>query len=103
MVTPGIGAPPSLPNVPTTAEVGLAGVNATSWFALFAPAGTPQPVIDKLAADVKTVVQDPAFKKKAEEQGATADYMAPKALAAMTASDLKNWAEVVKSANIQAE
>lgn len=94
---------PSLPNVPTTAEVGLPGVNATSWFALFAPAGTPQPVIDKLAADVKTVVQDPAFKKKAEEQGATADYMAPKALAAMTASDLKNWAEVVKSANIQAE
>lgn len=94
---------PSLPNVPTTAEVGLPGVNATSWFALFAPAGTPQPVIDKLAADVKTVVQDPAFKKKAEEQGATADYMAPKALGTMVAGDLKNWAGVVKSANIQAE
>lgn len=94
---------PSLPNVPTTAEVGLPGVNATSWFALFAPAGTPQAVIDKLAADVKTVVQDPAFKKKAEEQGATADYMAPKALGTMVAGDLKSWAGVVKSANIQAE
>ena len=94
---------PSLPNVPTTAEMGYPGVNATSWFALFAPAGTPQAVIDKLTADVKTVVQDPAFKKKAEEQGATADYMAPKALGTMVAGDLKNWAGVVKSANIQAE
>ena len=60
-------------------------------------------MIDKLTADVKTVVQDPAFKKKAEEQGATADYMAPKALGTMVAGDLKNWAGVVKSANIQAE
>lgn len=94
---------PSLPNVPTTAEVGLPGVNATSWFALFAPAGTPQQVIDKLAADVKQVVQDPAFKKKAQEQGAMADYMAPKDLGAMVASDLKSWAAVVQSANIQAE
>ena len=94
---------PSLPNVPTTAEVGLPGVNATSWFALFAPAGTPQLIIDKLAADVKKVVEDPAFKKKAEEQGSVADYMAPKALGAMVTSDLSNWAGVVKSANIQAE
>lgn len=94
---------PSLPQVPTTAEVGFPGVNATSWFALFAPAGTPQPVIDKLAADVKKVVEDPAFKTKAQEQGSVADYMPPKALGAMVASDLTNWAGVVKSANIQAE
>lgn len=93
----------SLPNVPTTAEVGYPGVNATSWFGLFVPAATPKPVIDKLVANVQKVVEDPAFKKKAEEQGATADFMDPKAFGAMVASDYKNWAEVVKSANIQAE
>ena len=94
---------PSLPNVPTTAEAGYPGVNATSWFAVFAPKATPQPVIDKLAADIKKVVEDPAFKKKAEEQGATADYMNPQQLGAMVKSEYANWAQVVKSSKIEAE
>ena len=94
---------PSLPNVPTTAEAGYPGVNATSWFAVFAPKATPQPVIDKLTADIKKVVQDPAFKKKAEEQGATADYMSPQQLAAMVKTEYANWAQVVKSSRIEAE
>ncbi|WP_353236369.1 tripartite tricarboxylate transporter substrate binding protein, partial [Diaphorobacter ruginosibacter] len=68
---------PSLPNAPTTAEAGYPGVNATSWFGLFAPAAVPKTVIDKLTADLKKVVEDPAFRKKAEEQGATADYQNP--------------------------
>ena len=94
---------PSLPNVPTTAEAGYPGVNATSWFAVFAPKATPQPVIDKLAADIKKVVEDPAFRKKAEEQGATADYMSPQQLAAMVKTEYGNWAQVVKSSKIEAE
>lgn len=94
---------PSLPNVPTTAEAGYPGVNATSWFAVFAPKATPQPVIDKLAADIKKVVEDPAFRKKAEEQGATADYMNPQQLAAMVKTEYANWAQVVKSSKIEAE
>lgn len=94
---------PSLPNVPTTAEAGYPGVNATSWFAVFAPKATPQPVIDKLAADIKKVVEDPGFRKKAEEQGATADYMSPQQLAAMVKTEYGNWAQVVKSSKIEAE
>ncbi|MDH1252674.1 tripartite tricarboxylate transporter substrate binding protein [Comamonas thiooxydans] len=94
---------PSLPNVPTTAEAGYPGVNATSWFAVFAPKATPQPVIDKLAADIKKVVEDPVFRKKAEEQGATADYMNPQQLAAMVKTEYGNWAQVVKSSKIEAE
>ena len=89
--------------MPTTAEAGYAGVNATSWFAIFAPKATPQPVIDKLTADIKKVVEDPAFKKKAEEQGATADYMNPQQLGAMVKSEYANWAQVVKSSKIEAE
>lgn len=93
----------SLPDVPTTAEAGYAGVNATSWFALFAPAGVPKPVIDKLAADMKKVVEDPAFRKKAQEQGAAADYQGPQQLGERVKSDFANWAGVIKSSKIEAE
>lgn len=94
---------PSLPDVPTTAEAGYPKVDATSWFALFAPAGVPKAIVDKLAADTRAVVQDPAFKKKVEEQGATADYQTPAQLGERVKADLANWALVVKSAKIEAE
>ena len=94
---------PSLPDAPTTAEAGYPGVNATSWFALFAPAAVPKPIIDKLAADLKKVVQDPAFRKKAEEQGATADYQSPQQLGERVKSDFAGWADVIKSSKIEAE
>ena len=94
---------PSLPDVPTTAEAGYPKVDATSWFALFAPAGVPKAIVDKLAADTRAVVQDSAFKKKVEEQGATADYQTPAQLGERVKADLANWALVVKSAKIEAE
>ena len=94
---------PSLPDAPTTAEAGYPGVNATSWFALFAPAGVAQPIIDRLAADLKKVVEDPAFRKKAEEQGATAEYLAPQQLGERVKADYANWAGVIKSSKIEAE
>ncbi|MBS0467867.1 MAG: tripartite tricarboxylate transporter substrate binding protein [Proteobacteria bacterium] len=93
----------SLPDVPTTAEAGYPGVNATSWFALFAPAAVPRPVIDKLAADLKKVVEDPAFRKKAQEQGANADYQGPQQLGERVKADYANWAGVIKSSKIEAE
>jgi tripartite-type tricarboxylate transporter receptor subunit TctC len=94
---------PSLPDAPTTAEAGYPGVNATSWFALFAPAAVPKPIIDKLAADLKKVVEDPAFRKKAQEQGATADYLSPQQLGERVKADYAGWADVIKSSKIEAE
>ena len=94
---------PSLPDVPTTAEVGYPKVDATSWFAVFVPAAVPGPVVDKLTADIRTVVQNPAFKQKALEQGATADYQTPAQLGEKVKADLANWAQVVKSSKIEAE
>lgn len=94
---------PSLPDVPTTAEAGYPGVNATSWFGLFAPASTPKAVIDKLAADTRTVVQSAAFKQKAQEQGATADYLGPQQMADRVKADLASWADVVKASKIEAD
>ena len=94
---------PSLPDVPTTAEAGYPGVNATSWFGLFAPAATPNAVIDKLAADTRAVVQSAAFKQKAQEQGATADYLGPQQMADRVKTDLASWADVVKASKIEAD
>ena len=93
----------SLPDVPTTAEAGYPRVDATSWFAVFAPAGVPKPVVDKLTADIRTVVQSAAFKQKAQEQGATADYQTPAQLGDKVKADLANWATVVKASKIEAE
>lgn len=94
---------PSLANVPTTAEAGLAGVNATSWFALFAPAKTPKDIVRKLETDVRNMLSDTAFQKKALDQGATADFMDSKALGDMVKRDYAMWAKVVKEANIKAD
>ena len=94
---------PSLPDVPTTAEAGYPKVDATSWFAVFAPAAVPKAVVDKLTADIRTVVQSTAFKQKALEQGATADYQSPAQLGDKVKADLTNWASVVKTSKIEAE
>lgn len=93
----------SLPDVPTTAEAGYPGVNATSWFAVFVPTATPKPVVDKLTADIRTVVHSAAFKQKAQEQGATADYQTPQQLGDKVKADLAGWADVVRSSKIEAE
>ncbi|CAN7491731.1 Bug family tripartite tricarboxylate transporter substrate binding protein [Acidovorax sp. LjRoot194] len=94
---------PSLPDVPTTAEAGYPKVDATSWFAVFVPAAVPKPVVDKLTADIRTVVQSAAFKQKAQEQGATADYQSPQQLGEKVKADLTGWASVVKTSKIEAE
>ena len=94
---------PSLPDVPTTAEAGYPKVDATSWFAVFAPAGVSKAVVDKLTADIRTVVQSPTCRQKAQEQGATADYQTPAQLGDKVRADLANWATVVKTSKMDAE
>jgi tripartite-type tricarboxylate transporter receptor subunit TctC len=94
---------PSLPNVPTAAEAGLPKLDATSWFAVFAPAKTPQAVVDKLSAEIAKVVATPAFKQKAAEQGAAADYMSPQQLGDFSRAELARWGQVVKASKISAD
>ncbi len=88
---------PSLANVPTSAEAGLPGYEVDSWFAVFAPAGTPAPVVARLSAEIKT------YRKKVNDQGAFATYMDPKALGSFVQSELDLWAGVIKAKNIQAD
>lgn len=94
---------PSLPNVPTAAEAGLPKLDATSWFAVFAPARTPQPIIDKLTTEIAKIMATPAFKQKAAEQGATADYMTPQQLNDYAKAELARWGQVVRASKIEAD
>lgn len=63
---------PLMPNVPTMAEAGIKGLEAQGWFGLFAPAGTPAPVVDKVAADLREVLTLPEVKAKLLESGIVA-------------------------------
>jgi tripartite-type tricarboxylate transporter receptor subunit TctC len=93
----------SLPNVPTAIEAGMPKLDATSWFGVFAPAKTPKPIIDKLTAEIAKVMATPAFKQKASELGATADYMNPQQLTDYSTAELARWAQVVKTAKVEAD
>lgn len=93
---------PSLPDVPTAAEAGYPDLIVSSWFAMYAPAGTPPAVVDKLSGEIKKIMATEAFRQKAAEQGAEARYMDPKELGAYTKEELDRWGKVVKAANISA-
>ncbi|WP_046112567.1 Bug family tripartite tricarboxylate transporter substrate binding protein [Aquincola tertiaricarbonis] len=93
----------SLPNVPTAAEAGLPKLDATSWFAVFAPAATPRPVVDKLSAEIAKLMATPAFQQKAAEQGASADYLNPQQLGDYVKTEYTRWGAVVKASKIEAD
>jgi tripartite-type tricarboxylate transporter receptor subunit TctC len=94
---------PSLPNVPTVAEAGFPELVVSSWFAMYAPAGTSPEVVNKLAGEIEKVMKTDEFRQKAAEQGAEARFMGPKELGDYTRSELERWNKVVKTANITAE
>ena len=87
---------PALPDVPTIAEAGVPGFDATSWFGLLAPAGTPVPVIARLNASILKALADPEVKKKLVEQGAEPSGETPEQFAAFIKAETAKWGEVVK-------
>ncbi len=85
-----------LPDVPTVAEAGMPGYDATIWLGLMAPAGTPKPIIDKLNAAVNAAIKKPDIVKLWAEQGAAPMSMTPEAFDKYLRSDIVKWADVVK-------
>ncbi|WGD29656.1 tripartite tricarboxylate transporter substrate binding protein [Ancylobacter sp. WKF20] len=94
---------PLLPNVPTTAEAGVPGLELTAWFAMYAPAGTPKAIVDDLSAQIKTLVESEDFKAQAAKQGAYAVFLGADELGEFTQQELKVWGEVIRKANITLE
>ena len=94
---------PTLPNVPTMAEAGLADFVVTSWAAFVVPNGTPRPVIDKFSAAIKAIAADPAMKARALAAGAKVYSSTPEAALAHAAKEREIWREVVRISGAKAE
>jgi len=92
-----------LPDVPTMAESGYPGVEIDTWFGLFAPAGTPQPVIDTLHAGFAKAAQDPVLVKRLTDQAVEVKTTTPTELAALAASDSARLGKVIDANNIKTE
>lgn len=90
-----------LPNVPTVAESGLPTYQATSWNALAAPAGTPQPVIDRLAREINAAVADPDVKARLLALGIVAQGGTPASTSKLLAADTAKWGAVIAKAGIE--
>jgi tripartite-type tricarboxylate transporter receptor subunit TctC len=90
------------PEVPAVAET-LAGFEATSWHGLFAPAGTPRAIVDKLAEEVKRIFEAPEVQKNLAEVGAVPSPMTPEQFIAFIAAERSKWQEVVQTAGVQAQ
>jgi tripartite-type tricarboxylate transporter receptor subunit TctC len=87
---------PTAPEVPALTE-SLPGFEATSWHGLFVPAGTPRPIVDRLASEVKTIFDNPEQKKKLTEVGAVASPMTPEQFVEFITAERKKWQDVVKA------
>lgn len=91
---------PMLPDVPTTAEAGLAGFELEAWVGLFAPAGAPKDVIEKLSQAVKSALETPEVKKRAETLGIEPRYMGPEQLGELVKNDTEYWSKIIKARGI---
>jgi tripartite-type tricarboxylate transporter receptor subunit TctC len=98
----GAARSPALPEVPTIAEAALPGFEVTAWNALFAPAGTPEPIINRLNVLVREALAQPEAKATMDKQGLDATPSTPGQLASLVRSELDKWARVIKASGMKA-
>lgn len=94
---------PDHPDVPTIAEAGVPNFEATDWFAVLAPAGTPPVIVNKLNAELQTLLKDADLKSNLAKQGIEIRAGSPEQLSAHIKSQIAKWAQVIKNANIKGE
>jgi len=85
-----------MPDMPTVAEAGVPGYEATIWLGIMAPAGTPKPIVDKLNAEINKVLARPDIKESWAKQGAEPMIMSPAEFDTYLREDIKKWAHVVQ-------
>jgi tripartite-type tricarboxylate transporter receptor subunit TctC len=94
---------PALPDVPTISEGGVPGYEATNWWGVVAPAGTPKPVIDRLHHELSMILATSETKKRFESEGGEAVQMSSEDFGKFIVSETAKWAKVVKEAGIKPE
>ena len=88
-----------LADVPTMASV-IPGFEATSWHGLFAPAGTPPEIVEKLSKEVQAIIADPAMQAKLKAMGVTPEGSTSEEFQVFIDKETAKWAEVIKAANV---
>ena len=94
---------PSLPDLPTMAEAGMPDFVITSWAAMVAPAATPRPVVDKLNAALKAIVEDEAMQRRALQAGTKLLWSTPEGAAARGKGERPMWQEAVRITGARAD
>ncbi|MFC4275414.1 Bug family tripartite tricarboxylate transporter substrate binding protein [Achromobacter aloeverae] len=94
---------PAMPDVPTIDEAGVHNAQTGSWTAVLAPAGTPQPVLDKLSAAIRQVASAADVKQKLEAQGAVAHGSTPAELADIAARERARYGDIIKARNLRVD
>lgn len=94
---------PALPNVPTLAEAGLPDYSATIWLGMMAPAGTPQPIVDRLNSEINKILARPDIIEAWRAQGAVPLIMKPDEFGAFVQSEIARWANLIKANGIKAD
>ena len=103
IATSGRRRSPALPDLPTLDESGLAGFEYAPWYGVFAPAGTPAPVLQKIHAAINKVLSDPEIRDKLAKQGLEVQPMTREEFGAIVQADLPKWAKVIKALGIKGE
>lgn len=94
---------PAMPDLPTVAEAGVPGFEASSWFGVFAPAGTPKEIVDKLQAEIARILKTPEMTERLAQQGAVAVGNTSEEFAAYVQAELTKWAGVVKASGAKVD
>jgi tripartite-type tricarboxylate transporter receptor subunit TctC len=93
----------AFPDVPTIAEAGVPGYDASNWWGILTPAGTPAAIVTKLNSEINAIVQSADIQKRFESQGAEGATMTPAEFAKYIRAETAKWSKVVKEAGIKAE
>ena len=93
----------SLPNVPTFAEAGVANFEVVSWQAIFAPAGTPKPIVQRLNTEIARVLKQPDVQTRLDDLGVEPAAGPPEQLAEFQKAEIAKWAKVAKAAGVKVE
>jgi len=92
-----------VPDMPTMAESGLPGFDSWTWFGLFAPAGTPHAVVDRINAEVNKIVTDPAIRERFAQLGFETSGGTPAQFAAVVEAESAKWSKVIQDAHVKPE
>jgi tripartite-type tricarboxylate transporter receptor subunit TctC len=93
----------AVPDVPTVAESGYKGFEATTWFGVLVPKGTPEPMVNRLSAEIVKVLNAPDVRARMQENGGATVKAGPAEFNALLKGEMTKWARVVKESGVRVE